>query len=245
MISEKNMTLYSDYYEENLYKLQNGVLNIVSELKVPFYLTGGTALSRGYYNHRYSDDLDFFVNNDLNFSSYANQIIEELKKAGYTWDSETEFYKTAGFYTIKVHYKDFPMGLKIDFVNDIPAHFGKIQKTDFFYRTDSVRNILSNKISAAARFAGKDMIDIREICLHEKFNWKEVFEEVQQKELGLDADTVSLIIEGTPQSAFEKIKWIKKPDWEIFQKDIQQIAKDMITLSDNNLYYRNLEQTKK
>ncbi|MGI5097497.1 nucleotidyl transferase AbiEii/AbiGii toxin family protein [Treponema socranskii] len=60
MNSEKNSTSYSDYYEENLYGLQNGVLNIVKNLDVPFYLTGGTALSRGYYHHRYSDDLDFF-----------------------------------------------------------------------------------------------------------------------------------------------------------------------------------------
>ncbi|MCD4795127.1 MAG: nucleotidyl transferase AbiEii/AbiGii toxin family protein [Bacteroidales bacterium] len=29
---------------------------------MPFYLTGGTALVRFYLNHRYSEDLDFFVN---------------------------------------------------------------------------------------------------------------------------------------------------------------------------------------
>jgi len=35
----------------------------VKKSGTPFYLTGGTALSRGYFNHRYSDDLDLFVNN--------------------------------------------------------------------------------------------------------------------------------------------------------------------------------------
>ncbi|MDR2095073.1 MAG: nucleotidyl transferase AbiEii/AbiGii toxin family protein [Treponema sp.] len=29
-----------------------------------FFLTGGTALSRAYYPHRYSDDLDFFYADD-------------------------------------------------------------------------------------------------------------------------------------------------------------------------------------
>lgn len=68
----------SDYYVANLYKLQDGILNIVRKLNVPFYLTGGTALSRGYYNHRLSDDLDFFLNADENFSKYADIVLSEL-----------------------------------------------------------------------------------------------------------------------------------------------------------------------
>ncbi|MEE3410641.1 MAG: nucleotidyl transferase AbiEii/AbiGii toxin family protein [Treponema sp.] len=207
----------------------------MKELGTPFYLTGGTALSRGYYKHRYSDDLDFFVNNDSNFSKNADRVIDALSAKGYSWDPDTEFYKTVGFYTMKIHHKDFSMGLKIDFVNDIEAHFGEIRETEFFYRTDSIRNILSNKLSASTRFAGKDMVDIREICLHEKFNWGEIFEEVRQKEIGLDPDTVSQIIEGTPRSAFDRIKWITKPSWEQFQKDIKTISMDMLKLGENSL----------
>ena len=41
------------FYEASLYPLQNGVLRVARELGSPFYLTGGTALSRGYYHHRY------------------------------------------------------------------------------------------------------------------------------------------------------------------------------------------------
>ena len=43
-----------------LYALQDEVLETVFEEPSGFYLTGGTALSRYYLNHRYSDDLDFF-----------------------------------------------------------------------------------------------------------------------------------------------------------------------------------------
>ncbi len=232
---EENTTSYSRYYEENLYKLQNGILNIVKESKAPFYLTGGTALSRCHYNHRYSDDLDFFLNADNDFSSLAENVILNFKKAGYSWDEDTEFYKSIGFYTMKVHSPDFEMGLKIDFVNDVKAHFGDIQEHEIFPRVDSVRNILSNKISAATRFAAKDMADIREICLHEKFNWDEIFNEVQQKTLGLNPDTVSQIISGTPRSAFDKIRWTKKPSWEQFQEDLKKIAVDMLNLDKNTL----------
>lgn len=49
-------------YATRLYPLQDEVLKIVNDQKTGFYLTGGTALSRGYLHHRLSDDLDFFVN---------------------------------------------------------------------------------------------------------------------------------------------------------------------------------------
>ena len=63
------------YYEESLYPLQDGILNIVRNSGTPFFLTGGTALSRYYTHHRYSDDLDFFVINDSRFSEYVGEIL--------------------------------------------------------------------------------------------------------------------------------------------------------------------------
>ena len=46
------------FYEQFLYPLHDEVLNYIDMDK--FYLTGGTCLSRYYFQHRYSDDLDFF-----------------------------------------------------------------------------------------------------------------------------------------------------------------------------------------
>lgn len=140
--SEKNSTSYSEYYEESLYRLQNGVLNTVKSLNVPFYLTGGTALSRGYYNHRYSDDLDFFVNQDTKFNFYVNSILEELQKKGFFWSTDIGFVKSIDFFSLVVQHPNFNNKLKLDFVNDIAAHFGDIVKTPVYYKTDSIRNIL-------------------------------------------------------------------------------------------------------
>ncbi|MDQ7060749.1 MAG: nucleotidyl transferase AbiEii/AbiGii toxin family protein [Sulfurimonas sp.] len=53
---EKNIN-----YKE-LYLLQDEILEIIIKLENNFYLTGGTALHRFYYDARYSDDLDFFRN---------------------------------------------------------------------------------------------------------------------------------------------------------------------------------------
>ena len=49
----------NSYYKDTLYPLQDKVLKLIDSLQTPFYLTGGTALSRCYFNHRYSYDLDF------------------------------------------------------------------------------------------------------------------------------------------------------------------------------------------
>ena len=46
-----------------------------------FYLTGGTAPSRHYFNHRYSDDLVLFVNADPRFSEWVQRIFQELEKS--------------------------------------------------------------------------------------------------------------------------------------------------------------------
>ena len=46
---------------EALYDFQDQALALVREVDTEFYLTGGTAASRGYLAHRYSDDLDLFV----------------------------------------------------------------------------------------------------------------------------------------------------------------------------------------
>ena len=68
----------NSYYEDTLYPLQDKILKVVDDLKTPFYLTGGIVISRCYYHWRYSDDLDFFVNSDKNFTNYCQKIIKEI-----------------------------------------------------------------------------------------------------------------------------------------------------------------------
>ncbi len=50
------MSSFSEYYEKILYPLQDGVLKCVAGSGTEFFLTGGTALNRGFHNKRYSDD---------------------------------------------------------------------------------------------------------------------------------------------------------------------------------------------
>jgi len=65
----KSEAEFAGHYDiEKLYLLQDKFLIFWKTLKLPFYLTGGTALGRFYLNHRYSEDLVFFVNQDEEFN---------------------------------------------------------------------------------------------------------------------------------------------------------------------------------
>ena len=222
------MILPSQYYEESLYPLQDGVMNIISKCGTRFFLTGGTALSRAYYNHRYSDDLDFFVNADTNYAEQVKIILSRLKESGFTWSTTVDFVSTQAFTSLKVKHDKSTALLKLDFVNDVAPHFGEITKTEIFDRTDSIRNMLSNKLTAIFRYAAKDVVDIREIALREAVDWKQAIQDAQQKEAGVEASIISGILRGMPKSEFETIAWVKKPDWDVFYGDINKIVFDMM-----------------
>ena len=228
---------YSTYYETKLYPMQDEVLKNLKSLGLPFYLTGGTALSRGYYNHRYSEDLDLFVNNDSDFLSHVEKALDFLKKTGFTVNTKT---MNESFVRIVINSGLGGLteeGLKIDFVNDIDIHFGVIQETPVYHQTDSIRNILSNKYTALYRIHTKDIVDICEIANHYEFSWKDIIDEADQKEAGIDLKEVSEIFRSYDIESFSKIKWIKQPDLTLLKKNIDSIAYDMVTMSNNSLYH--------
>ena len=223
------MILPSQYYEENLYPLQDGVMNTISKCGVRFFLTGGTALSRAYYNHRYSDDLDFFVNDDDDYPAQVKEVFFKLEEDKFFWSSTVDFISNKNFTSFKVGWDKSDILLKLDFVNDVASHFGDTVKTDLFIRTDSIRNMLSNKLTALFRFAAKDVVDIREIALHEKVDWQQTINDARQKEAGLEIPIICDILQGMPQSEFETITWTKKPSWQEFRGDIDRIVHEMIS----------------
>jgi predicted nucleotidyltransferase component of viral defense system len=150
------MNWSAKYYTENLYPFQDGVLNIVKKSGAPFYLTGGTALSRGYFNHRYSDDLDLFVNQDDRYPDYVQTLFrhfEIAQKAGHftiDYNRLRRFENFTQFFLIRTLESE-TIELKIDVVNDVASHDGEFEEDATMGRLDSWRNILSNKLSAIFR----------------------------------------------------------------------------------------------
>ncbi len=147
--SEKreNMNVSAKYYEEKLYLLQNGVLNIITKSGTPFFLTGGTALSRFYTHHRYSDDLDFFVVNDSGYLKYVDLVLQDLLKAevdkNFTVDQAGIQLGQAYTKFFIVDCNNTDVELKIDLVNDVVAHYGSIICDPVLGRIDSIQKLIN------------------------------------------------------------------------------------------------------
>jgi predicted nucleotidyltransferase component of viral defense system len=62
------------------YKLQDKFLKefFSESFASDFYLTGGTALSRFYLNHRLSDDIDLFTQNQKIDLSHVNSLVLKI-----------------------------------------------------------------------------------------------------------------------------------------------------------------------
>lgn len=68
------------FYTDKLYPFMDRVLSLLRSAESSFYLTGGTALGRHYLHHRYSDDLDLFVNREANFRDQVRKALEILRE---------------------------------------------------------------------------------------------------------------------------------------------------------------------
>jgi hypothetical protein len=76
------MAAERDFYLSRLYPLQDRILAWLASIDTGFYPSGGTAASQGYLHHRFSDDLDFFVNDDDRFGLWAQRVVQTLVGSG-------------------------------------------------------------------------------------------------------------------------------------------------------------------
>ena len=154
-----------------LYELQDMVLDEVFKTTKSFYLTGGTALHRFYYDIRYSDDLDFFCIDEF-FAYEIREIINNLKeKFNIKLKVDAQFFKLL--------YID---GLKVDFVDThFEPHFGDFLKKEGLV-IDSKENIFINKITAImGRDEEKDIADFYFLKTRENYDLKKYLKKAKEK----------------------------------------------------------------
>ncbi|MBW2584351.1 MAG: nucleotidyl transferase AbiEii/AbiGii toxin family protein [Deltaproteobacteria bacterium] len=205
-------------------------MEMVQEQKVDFYLTGGTALSRCYLNHRYSDDLDFFVNEAPDFKKQTERVVSAIRRAGMQIELGTA---SESFLRITVLKDEVP--LKIDFVNDVIYHYGDFEAAHFFNKIDSWRNILSNKLCAVSRLEPKDIADLLFIAKKFAFEWPDIMEEAKNKDLWIEPLNVSRIIKEFPVDLFDSVKWITPVAQKKLSKELHQMHDDIFYGHSNSL----------
>lgn len=217
------------YYQNKVYPLQDKVLKVIETANLDFYLTGGTALGRCYLKHRYSDDLDFFVNDHKNFKQQCNLAVDLLK---ISWKCNIA---TTSASFVRLFIEEDDLVLKIDFVNDVPAHFGDITSFPIFHRVDNWKNILSNKVRALSRLEAKDIADILYIARRFLFEWEHVINEAREKDLWVDPLDICKLISQFPTDLFKKIKWIENVNLESLKRELGVIHDDIFAGKLNSL----------
>lgn len=174
------------FYENALYPLQDQIFPLIQTDQV--YLTGGTCLSRFYYQHRFSDDLDFFFDGSRFSQDAFNVTIREIANRISTgFDIEMtvngEFFK-------RFFVRHQQQSLKIQFIYENFKTVGTlIERRGILI--DSKENIATNKLTAVYdRKTVKDWVDL--YFLLQELSFETLAEWTKHKIVPLDYEGVVL-----------------------------------------------------
>lgn len=214
-----------------LYPLQDKVLEMIIPEMPGFYLTGGTALSRFYLNHRFSDDLDFFYNRGSDFKKITERVRQVLKEKFVLNEKVSVIAEDFVRYIIQ----DETI-LKLEFVNDVAYKWGPVLISNGFVPLDNPANILSNKLTAlVSREEPKDVFDIVSLAEHFSFEWKEIYHHANEKQ-GMNEIDVSNKLASFPVKLLNQLSWFKNsPDINEFKSKLEIVIDDFLLARENSL----------
>ena len=213
------------FYFDVFYPFQDRVLKEIHLAETEFYLTGETAASRGYLNHRFSDDLDLFVNDDNRFGLWVERLIQALSRHA-TWKISVG-QKEERFARLTVTQAE--LVLKVEMINDVPAHVGQVIVHPVLGRLDSAGNILANKVTALLdRQEPKDFADIWGFCCQAGLSLTEAITGAQSKAAGVfPADLARLLCSAT-HADWEAIRWINPPEAAVFLAQLNELGERLL-----------------
>ena len=165
--------------------LQINFLENFFQFTQDFYLTGGTALSAFYLQHRYSVDLDLFTRREEAFpkaDDFVNATCAQLNLPCLPVEM-TPFFK---------HFRVGPpqTPLTLHFSKDVPFHIKPPNRFGGII-VDSIEDIAANKICATlGRTEIKDLVDLYFLD-SAGYSVADYFDLAQQKDGGLAYETLA------------------------------------------------------
>lgn len=158
-----------------LTKQQKLALRLISQTELAnyFYFGGGTALSHYYLQHRFSEDLDFFNQNEFDTQSVTVVLKSFQKKLGFvSLDYQNSFNRNLFF----LRFNDDGV-LKLEFTYYPFQQVEQPKKNDGLL-VDSVIDIATNKLFTIAQNPrGRDYFDLFSII--QKYNF--ILEDLRMK----------------------------------------------------------------
>ncbi len=213
-----------------LYQVQNEILDIIFSKESIFYLTGGTCINRFYAEKRYSDDLDFFTNDNNLFREYIRILFNNFdeKKIDFKIIIDSKDF-------VRIEIKDM---LKVDFVNDRVFYYGLTTKSEKGYVLDNIINMSANKLSAIiGRDEPKDIFDLFLLATLSEFNWKTIFE-ITQKKGPFECDILEYRLKTFPLFFLDKLVLKDKNYLSIIKSNYHLMVEDIIQGKNNSLFYK-------
>jgi hypothetical protein len=215
----------TQFYYNKLYPLQDQILKLIGEIETGFYLTGGTAASRGYLNHRLSDDLDLFVNDDASYGLWVERIIQALIDSG-DWQCQV-LLKEERYARLNILQAEFP--LKIELINDVPARVGQIGEHPVLGRLDTAENILANKISAVLfRDEPKDLADIWGFCYLMDLSLEKAIINAGSKAAGIFPPDLARLLVTTTEGDWHAVRWINPPPLNDYINQLKKLGENLL-----------------
>lgn len=214
------------FYVERLYPFQDEVLACFRTADTEFYLSGGTAASRGYLAHRFSDDLDLFVNDDDRFGLWSGRLIAALQSA----DRMTVEVLQRETRIVRLQvWRERDVPLKVDLINDVPAHVGPIAVNAVLGRLDSAENILANKITAALdRSEPKDLADIWGFCCQHGLSLRQALDNAGSKSAGVFPADLARVLLGATATDHALVRWIDPPAVDAYVRDLHSLGEGLV-----------------
>jgi hypothetical protein len=213
------------FYFDVLYPFQDQVIAAINRVDTGFYLTGGTAASRGYLQHRFSDDLDYFVNDDDRFGLWVERIIQALNKE---WQCDV-LMKEERFARLNLSREN--TSLKVEMINDVPARVGDVQIDSVLGRLDSAENILANKVTALlSREEPKDLADIWGFCCRKNLSLRDAITDAQSKAAGVFPADLGRVLCSVQREDWESVRWIQAPPVETFISQLNELGESLLLI---------------
>lgn len=192
-----------------------------------FYLTGGTALAAVYYNHRQSDDLDFF--SPKNFSSQWLRNLLFATKPALKWSRIKPIPVNINGYLL---FWNDNSCLKLDFLS---YSFKRLKPgvNAFGIEIDSLEDIVVNKLDTiVTRKNIRDYIDLYTIMQNEKLTLKQIVK-LHQKKIEMRIEPLALaknllqVLELTDYPKM-KVSFSRKKLIKFFEDEVKKIGRQII-----------------
>jgi hypothetical protein len=139
------------------------------------------------------------------------------------------FVREARFVRLEV--ESTATSLKVEMVNDVPAHIGDVTVHPRLGRLDSPENILASKLTALAdREEPKDLADVWGFCCRLDLPLSRALDDAASKAAGLFPPALARSLLSASRADWELIRWIDAPDLDAFLADLRRLGEELALL---------------